>query len=202
MKYTEEQLQGIAEAKDIAKFAGFPTRALAGRITDDLALRQYNYWKNEWNMLMPVIEQIWAITGERNLFYHLTEGEEYVYADSGKETLNTPVEDAYSAALKWVRWYLQKDWGDDPKTIVGMGSWEIELPTKALEHCYHSGPCDADVDAWYPLIDWTNVGMSDSQIKSTLEEYGTWEARDLRDLATNRKRILWLAAANHFEEQD
>lgn len=83
---------------------------------------------------------------------------------------------------------------------VFMGMIEIELPAAALEECYHTGPCDADVDRWHPLCDFS--GVTDQDLRDWLYEYGCWSDEELQDRVDNEKRALWLLAIDWQEEQN
>lgn len=62
----------------------------------------------------------------------------------------------------------------------------------ALTACYHSGRCDADVEAARPLF-----AIDDAEgLRRHLAEYGAWDAEELADDAANLGRLLWFMAGD------
>ena len=77
--------------------------------------------------------------------------------------------------------------------------FELRLPGACVADCSHSGPCDADVAHWAPLVT-RPADCTPDALRSELREYGAWDADELADDAANWARILWLAAGNVSDE--
>jgi len=80
-------------------------------------------------------------------------------------------------------------------TYYAEHGFSFELPIEAVGDCSHQGPCDDDVDAWHPEVDFSHI--SDADLANELSDYTDW---DVSDRETNEKRILWIAAGNIKEE--
>ena len=83
--------------------------------------------------------------------------------------------------------------------IAQFNRFEVELPDEAVRDCYHQGACDTDVDFWEPKI---KIKASATLIKAELREYGAWDKSELKDRTQNKKRIIWLAAAQVQEDEE
>lgn len=90
---------------------------------------------------------------------------------------------------------MQTEW-------VTFGDVEVELPLEMLEGQPTMGLCDDHVAKWYRKIDWSNIAITDDQIREVLKEYGAWDDNELADIKNNRKRLLWICAGNWQEEQE
>lgn len=82
--------------------------------------------------------------------------------------------------------------------LAQFNRFEIELPNEAVRDCHHRGACDADVDFWEPRIE---IKVAPDLIKAELAEYGAWDESELQDEKQNKKRLIWLAAAQIQEEE-
>ena len=75
----------------------------------------------------------------------------------------------------------------------------LRLPGDCVADCSHSGPCDADVVHWAPLVT-RPADCTPDALRAELKEYGAWDADELADDAANWRRILWIAAGNISED--
>jgi hypothetical protein len=80
---------------------------------------------------------------------------------------------------------------------------ELTLPAECVRYCgLGVGSKDSDIEHWLaqPEIanQFENLKLEDSA--RILYGYGCWEVEELKDLETNKKCILWLAATAAAEE--
>lgn len=96
----------------------------------------------------------------------------------------------------------------NPKKLywASFNRFELRLPGQCVTDCSHSGPCDADVAHWAPLVraqieadNFPNKPTPDA-IRAELEEYGAWDEAELADKDANFNRLVWIAASNVSEE--
>lgn len=64
----------------------------------------------------------------------------------------------------------------------------------------HQGECYSDVAAALPSFEPQFEEIDPEDIRQELKEYGAWDTEELADDDENKKRILWIAAANIVEE--
>lgn len=62
-------------------------------------------------------------------------------------------------------------------------------------NAYHSGACDADVEAAAPYF----VVDDPDRVREYLKGYGSWCQTELADDASNLRRLIWLVAADIHE---
>ena len=77
--------------------------------------------------------------------------------------------------------------------------FDLRLPGECVAACSHSGPCDADVAHWAPLVT-RPANCTPDALRAELHEYGAWDADELADDAANWARILWIAAGDIAED--
>ena len=77
-------------------------------------------------------------------------------------------------------------------------SIELTLPADCVEDFETGGSKDSVVDHWLRqpdiAVQFEKLTLEDSA--RILYGYGAWEVDELRDLETNKQRILWLAASD------
>lgn len=78
--------------------------------------------------------------------------------------------------------------------------FEIELPDQCVVDCSHPGPCDEDVEFWFLKLNLDKFPPADA-IRCELKEYGTWTDNELKDVDTNIRRLIWIAAGNIRDEE-
>ena len=78
--------------------------------------------------------------------------------------------------------------------------FSFDMPSQAVEDCYHQGSCDEDVDFWHGKIDLSHI--DDEALARELQEYGAWDNKQLQDRTENEKRIIWLGAGDIQEAQE
>ena len=74
----------------------------------------------------------------------------------------------------------------------------LDLTEEDVDSCFHTGACDDDV---YRVSQFAYVveqfdGIDREAIRAELKEYAEWDAVELADDAENRRRVIWLAAAD------
>jgi hypothetical protein len=82
--------------------------------------------------------------------------------------------------------------------------FQIYLTKEDIDLCHHSGACDEDV---YDVSQRGHVieqldGIDKEVLRAELKEYGEWNSVELADDAKNRRRVVWLAAADIQEEAE
>lgn len=82
--------------------------------------------------------------------------------------------------------------------------FQIDLTKEDIDLCHHSGACDDDV---YSVSQREYVveqldRIDKEALRAELKEYGEWNSVELADDAENRRRVVWLAAADVQEESE
>ena len=74
---------------------------------------------------------------------------------------------------------------------------ELNITKKEAQQGYHSGQCDADINALknVPRIKRQLNKLDPVKLAAALKEYGAWDDNELQDFETNKERILWLTCA-------
>lgn len=77
----------------------------------------------------------------------------------------------------------------------------IDLTKDQALSASHPGPCDADVKALLriPRVRRQLERLETADIRAELKEYGAWTDAELRDIADNFQRLVWLAACDITE---
>ena len=90
------------------------------------------------------------------------------------------------------------------KYYATFDSFEILLPQDVVKNCYHSGPCDYDVENALLMkeVQKELSKIDPSKLKKELKEYGAWDEKELSNHDDNLKRILWIAAGNIQESEE
>ena len=76
--------------------------------------------------------------------------------------------------------------------------FEFALTREDVDRCHHTGTCDDDV---YEVSQYEYVveqfnRIEKETIRTVLKEYAEWNSDELADDAENRRRVVWLAAAD------
>jgi hypothetical protein len=82
---------------------------------------------------------------------------------------------------------------------------ELELSRACIEACTVPGQDASDaVDAWLarPEVSTQFAKLSLLDTARILYGYGAWEAHELGDLHTNRRRLLWVACGDIENDPD
>jgi len=96
-----------------------------------------------------------------------------------------------------------------PKALywASFNRFELRLSGQCVLDCSHSGPCDADVAYWVPIVRqqvdtdaFPNAPTPDS-IRDELRESGPWDETELQDDEQNWHRLVWIAAGNIRDEE-
>lgn len=154
----------------------------------------YRWWSEDDRGLRPGhIEQLKDLADEV-ITEQLSEGSVCGHLDAELELDEDPT------VYVNYRGYWESSTKDAIGKIVTFDYGELFLPEQALLNCYRPGRCDVDVEYWVTKIRWEEQTMTDDQIAKTLSEYGAWDEEELKDVKQNRRRILWLAAADYQEE--
>jgi len=90
----------IKDKKIVAEFMNFPTEALKGRITDELAKKQYN----DWNSLMPVIQKIIKTIGVKTID-ECTDVEWNVSINVVRMYIGVDISQAFHYVVEYIKWY-------------------------------------------------------------------------------------------------
>lgn len=98
----------------------------------------------------------------------------------------------------------------DPDALywASFNRFELRLPGQCVLDCSHSGPCDNDVARWVPRVreqvasDAFPNAPTPEKIRDELEEYGTWDDKELQDEEQNWHRLVWIAAGNISDEEE
>jgi hypothetical protein len=88
---------------------------------------------------------------------------------------------------------------------MNYSSIELNLPRECVNDCgVGGGSKDSAVAFWLRQPDvakqFENLTLEDSA--RILYGYGAWEAKELKDLETNKQRILWLASGDVADNPD
>lgn len=87
----------------------------------------------------------------------------------------------------------------DPETYTAQfNCFELTLPADVVHGCYHSGPCDADIEncRLLPEVIKGLAGLDPEKLKDELEEYGAWDETELSNHDENLNRIIWIACGD------
>jgi hypothetical protein len=81
---------------------------------------------------------------------------------------------------------------------------ELHMTLEQAKGASHQGACDEDVKA---LCQEESIArqldeIDPEKIRAELADEGAWDDEELADDATNRERIVWIAAGNIVEEQE
>jgi hypothetical protein len=87
---------------------------------------------------------------------------------------------------------------------TGSGRIELQMTVEQACSAYHQGACDDDVDALSrePEIAAQLATIDPELLKSELREWGAWDDEELADHDQNLQRLLWLAAADIFDDPE
>ncbi len=76
-----------------------------------------------------------------------------------------------------------------------MNYLEFEMPSDAIQDCFHQGGGDLDVEFWQKEL---NLNLNRSCMIKELSEFGAWSNSELNELsdAELEHTIIWIGAGN------
>lgn len=80
-------------------------RKISSITIDDITDKEdieYMHYHDQWDWLMPVVEKIWDIIGNRSSLFHFEYEDELI---TSYEDYTTNIMDCWNAVIKFIKWY-------------------------------------------------------------------------------------------------